>query len=102
MKKFTTIFMTFIIMLMVVLTGCAGFKINKVDYYNEVVAKVGNENITRFDLINAYNNYGYTNYVTQRGLSEKEALRNTMDSLVERKLVVNYAKDNAKYDLSEY
>ena len=102
MKKFTTIFMTFIIMLMVVLTGCSTFRINKVEYYNEVLAKVGSENITRFDLVNAYNNYGYTNFVTQSGQSEKKALRSTMDSLIERKLVVNYAKENDKYDLSKY
>lgn len=90
-------------MLMVVLTGCSTFSIDKVKYYNEVVAKVGNENITRFDLINAYNNYGYTNYVTQFGKSEKEALLETMDLLVQRKLTVKYAKDNPdKYSLSEY
>ena len=89
-------------MLMVALTGCAGFSINKVDYYNEIVAKVGDQNITRFDLINAYNSYGYTNYVTQAGQSKKKAMRSTLDSIVERRMLVNYAKDNAKYDLTEY
>ena len=103
MKKFTTICMAFIIMLMLVLTGCSGFTINKVDYYNEVVAKVGEQNITRFDLINAYNNYGYNTFVTQQGQSEKEALRSTVDLLVERKMLVQYAKDNqSKYALTEY
>lgn len=103
MKKFTTIFMTLIIMLMVVLTGCSTFSIDKVKYYNEVVAKVGNENITRFELINAYNNYGYTNYVTTMGYTEKEALLETMDLLIQRKLTVKYAKDNqSKYALSQY
>ena len=72
MKKFTTIFMTFIVMLMVVLTGCSTFRIDKVKYYNEVLAKVGNDTITRFELIEAYNNYGYTNYVTQNGQTEKK------------------------------
>ena len=103
MKKFTTICMAFIIMLMMVLTGCAGFTINKVDYYNEIVAKVGEQNITRFDLINAYNSYGYTNFVTQQGQTEKEALRSTIDLLIERKMLVQYAKENQdKYKLSEY
>jgi len=102
MKRISTIFMAFILMLMVVLTGCSTFSINKVDYYNEVLAKVGSEKITRFDLVSAYNNYGYTNYVTQAGQSEKEALTSTMDTLVKRKLVVQYAKDNDKYDLTEY
>lgn len=103
MKKFTTIFMTLVIMLVVVLTGCAGFSIDKVKYYNEVLAKIGDENITRFELIEAYNNYGYTNYVTQEGKTEKEALIKTMNSLIERKLIVKHAKANtAKYTLSEY
>ncbi len=103
MKKFTTIFMAFILMLMVVLTGCSTFSIDKVKYYNEVLAKVGNDNITRFDLVNAYNNYGYTTYVTQGGQDEKEALLSTMDVLVQRKLLVKYAQDNPeKYTLSQY
>ena len=50
-------------MLVVVLTGCSTFRVDKVKYYNEVLAKVGNDNITRFDLLSAYNNYGYTNFV---------------------------------------
>lgn len=90
-------------MLMVVLTGCSTFRIDKVKYYNEVLAKVGDDTITRFELIEAYNNYGYTNYVTQNGQSEKEALISTMDVLVQRKLIVKYAKDNpTKYSLSQY
>lgn len=90
-------------MFVVMLTGCAGFSINKVDYYNEVLAKVGNDNITRFDLINAYNSYGYQTYVTQQGQSETEALLSTMDMLVQRKLTFKYALDNPdKYELSEY
>ena len=90
-------------MLMVVLTGCSTFSIDKVKYYNEVLAKVGNDNITRFDLVNAYNNYGYTNYVTQGGQTESQALLSTMDVLVQRKMLVNYAKENQdKYSLSQY
>ena len=103
MKKFTTILMTCLIMLVVVLTGCSTFSINKVKYYNEILAKVGEENITRFDLITAYNNYGYSNYVTQGGQTEKEALNSTMTTLVSRKLLVKHAMDNPdKYSLSEY
>ena len=94
--------MTCLIMLVVVLTGCSTFRVDKVKYYNEVLAKVGNDNITRFDLINAYNNYGYTNFVTQGGQSEEEALVSTMDSLVKRKLAYKYALDNEQYSLSEY
>lgn len=102
MKKVTTILMTCLIMLVVVLTGCASFKVDKVKYYNEVLAKVGSDNITRFDLINAYNNFGYSNYVTQGGQSEADALISTMKALVNRKLVYKHALDNSQYALSEY
>ena len=40
MKKITTILMTCLIMLVVVLSGCASFRIDKVKYYNEVLATV--------------------------------------------------------------
>ena len=103
MKKFTTILMTCLIMLVVVLTGCSTFRVDKVQYYNEVLAKVGEDKITRFDLINAYNSYGYNTYVSQSGQTVKEALTSTMETLVQRKLVVKYAKDNLdKYLLSQY
>lgn len=95
--------MTCLMMLVVVLTGCSAFKVDKVKYYNEILAKVGNDNITRLELINAYNSYGYQTYVTQQGKSEKEALLSTMDLLVQRKLVVKHAMDNSdKYALSNY
>lgn len=103
MKKFTTIVMTCLIMLVAVLTGCSTFKVDKVKYYNEVLAKVGDECITRFELINAYNSYGYNTYVTQQGQSEKEALLSTMDLLVQRELTAKYAQDNPnKYTLTAY
>lgn len=103
MKKFTTILMTCLIMLVVVLTGCSTFSVDKVKYYNEVLAKVGDENITRFDLVTAYNSYGYDTYVTQQGQNEKDALVSTMNLLVQRKLMVKYAEDNLdKYRLSAY
>ncbi len=103
MKKFTTIVMTCLIMLVAVLTGCSTFKVDKVKYYNEVLAKVGDECITRFDLVNAYNGYGYNTYVTQQGQTEKEALLSTMNLLVQRELTEKYALDNPnKYSLTAY
>ena len=103
MKKFTTIVMTCLIMLVAVLTGCSTFKIDKVKYYNEVLAKVGDECITRFDLVNAYSSYGYNTYVTQQGQTEKEALVSTMNLLIQRELTAKYAQDNPnKYTLTAY
>ena len=92
MKKFTTIVMTCLIMLVAVLTGCSTFKVDKVKYYNEVLAKVGDECITRFDLVNAYSSYGYNTYVTQQGQTEKEALISTTTSIIKQviNIVVNF------------
>lgn len=89
-------------MLMVVLTGCSTFTIDKVSYYNEIVARVGEQNITRFELVNAYNNYGYSTYVTQQGQTEKEALNSTMELLAKRKILLQYAKENIEtYQLTK-
>ena len=76
------------------LAGCATFSIDRVKYYNEVVATVGEKNITRADLLSAYNNYGYTYFVSQSNQSEDEAMNNTLDILIDRELLYQYALDN--------
>lgn len=102
MKKFSTICLAFIVMIMVVLTGCSTFSVDKVSYYNEIVAKVGEQNITRFELVNAYNNYGYSTYVTQQGQTEKEALNSTLELLAKRKIIAQYAVENiSTYQLTK-
>ena len=75
------------------LTGCATFSINKVKYYNEVLATVGEEEITRFELLTAYNSYGNSYYVQQMGQTETEALASTLDLLIDRELMYQYAVD---------
>ena len=76
------------------LAGCATFSIDRVKYYNEVVATVGEKNITRADLLSAYNNYGYTYFVSQSNQSEDEAMNSTLDILIDRELLYQYALDN--------
>ena len=76
------------------LAGCATFSINKVKYYNEVLATVDETKITRFDLLSAYNSYGNSYYVQQLGQSEEEALKSTLDLLIDRELMYQYALDN--------
>lgn len=85
------------------LAGCATFSINKVKYYNETVATVGDTHITRYDLLSAYNSYGSTYYVQQQGQSESEAMASTLDLLVDRELMYQYAVENkATYGLTPY
>ena len=107
MKKFTILVFCFLMIVSCCLTGCSTFSIDYVKFYNETVATVNNEKIIRYDLINAYNNYGYQYYVTQQGQSEKEAMNTTLDTIVNRKLLADYAKNYKKdnesiYALTEY
>ena len=83
------------------LTGCAGFSIYTVRYYNEVVATVGETEITRFELLNAYSSYGQTYYVEQMGLEPIEALSNTLDLLIDREILYQYALSEEKYALTD-
>lgn len=102
-KKFSALILCCLMIITCSLAGCAGFTIDKVKYYNEVVAKVGDTNITRYDLVSAYNNYGSTYYVQQQGQSESEAMANTLDLLVDRELLYQYATEHMEtYALTEY
>ena len=94
MKKFTTLFICLLMIFTCAMTGCASFSIDKVKYYNEVLAKVGDEHITRYDLLSAYNNYGKSYYSTQLGQSDEEALQSTLDLLIDREVMYQYAVEN--------
>lgn len=103
MKKFSAIFICLLMIITCGLAGCASFSIDKVKYYNEVLATVGEKNITRFQLLNAYNSYGQSYYVQQMGQSEEQALSSTLDLLIDRELLYQYALDNnSTYKPSAY
>lgn len=104
MKKFgALIICLFMILTCSMLGGCAGFKIDEVKYYNSILATVGEKNITRYDLLTAYNNYGYTYYVSQQGQNEQQALSSTLDLLIDREAMYQYALDNeATYKPTSY
>lgn len=88
MKKFTAIIICLLMVFACNLAGCATFSIDKEKYYNEVLAKVGNTNITRFDLLNAYNSYGKTYFGSD---DETSALNETLNMLIERESLYQYA-----------
>lgn len=83
------------------LTGCSTFSVNLVKYYNETVATVGEKNISRYELITAYNNYG-KQYYTNNNQSTEDALYSTLDLLIQRETLYQYALSNSKYTLSAY
>ena len=95
MKKFGAL----IICLLMILTcsflgGCAGFNVNEIKYYNEVVATVGNTSITRHQLLTAYNSYGQNYYVSNMQQEADQALESTLDTLIDREALYQYALDN--------
>lgn len=102
MKKFSAFILCFLFLITCGLAGCAGFSVNKVKYYNEVVATVGNTNITRYDLLSAYNSYGNNYYVNQLGKSEEEAFAETLNILMDRESLYQYAHGKAEYKPTAY
>ncbi|MBR2969490.1 MAG: hypothetical protein IKC49_00345 [Clostridia bacterium] len=103
MKKFTTLLICLLMFVTCGLAGCAGFTINKVKYYNEVLAVVGETEITRHELLVAYNSYGQNYFVSQGNQTEKDALNSTLDLLIDRESLYQYARANdATYRPSEY
>ena len=93
-KKFSALLICLLMLITCSFAGCATFSVNKVKYYNEVLATVDETKITRFDLLSAYNSYGNSYFVQQQGQSEQEALNSTLDLLIDRELMYQYAKDN--------
>ncbi len=89
MKKFSAIIICLLMFLTCTLTGCAGFSVNRVKYFNDVVATVGTTKITRFELLNAYNSN--SSYYSQNGKSEKEAMNEVLDLLIDREALYQYA-----------
>lgn len=103
MKKFSALFICLLMFITCGLAGCAGFSINKEKYYNEVLASVGDSHITRYDLLSAYSSYGQSYFVSQQGQSEEEALKSTLDLLIDRESLYQYALDNnSKYKPTPY
>ena len=98
MKKKVFSLVLCLVMCASVLAGCNLFGRDLETYYNTVVAQINyqysigaenysyTEDITKHDLINAYNSYGY-NY-TQNGYSQEEAVEMTLDTLINRSLMI--------------
>lgn len=102
MKKFTVLLLCFLAIITCGLAGCATFSIDKVKFYNDVVAKLGDKNFTRFELMEAYESYGYQLYVSQKGQSEEQALQSTLDYLVDSEALYLSIKDDNTYKPTAY
>ena len=98
-KKLLTIACCFTLC-MVVLTGCSWLKIDNYKYYNAVVASVGDKDFTKRDLMNAYNGYGYQ-YYQNFGQSMEDAINSTINSMIDRYLLLEEIKANPDYQLTD-
>lgn len=93
-----------------VFAGCSFIQTNTSKYYNTIVAKVGDVEITKYELLSNYNNYGY-DYVENSGYTVEEAINTVLDQIINREVLNMYITENyqdlfgvselQKYELSE-
>ncbi len=74
------------------LSACSLVTINNTKYLKQVVASVDEIKITMEDLVLGYNSFGY-NYVKQNSYSEEQAVKQTLEDLINRELILKKAKE---------
>ena len=91
------------------LTGCGLVTRNDKNYYEAVVATITygdgtKDDITKRELITAYNSYGY-NYVQNYGYTKKKAVETTLNTVIDnyltRRAVVDYYKQKDEVLLND-
>lgn len=98
-KALYTLVIALIMMVNVLFTGCNLLVTDNTKYYEQVVATVGDYEITKFDLLNAYDSYA-NNYI-QNGATVEQALNATLEALINREVLYKYAEE--KYgDLEDW
>ena len=107
MKKKLFSLVLCLLMCMTVLTGCNLFGTDLETYYNTVVATINysyelngetieeSENVTKRELITAYKSYGQ-DYVNNYGYTQQEAIETTLDTILNRKLMIKDVEVDAK------
>ncbi|MBQ7307947.1 MAG: SurA N-terminal domain-containing protein [Clostridia bacterium] len=93
-----------------VFAGCSFIKTDTTKYYNTIVAKVGDSEITKYELLSNYNSYGY-DYVQSSGYTVEEAVETVLNQLINREVLAKYLSENyleifgepelKKYEISE-
>ena len=96
-KKITLLVLCLMMSFAFLLAGCDLFPRNQTEYLNRTVAtleyKDGTvDKITTKHFINAYNSYGYS--LVQNGTEVEDALEQTMQVLINRRVMLNEAKKN--------
>lgn len=98
-KKILSLLLVFM-MCISTLAGCSLWGRNEESYFEATVATITYENgdvekISKRELITAFNSYGY-NYVQNYGMGMEEAVKTTLESIIEKYLTVRDVKDTYK------
>ncbi len=97
-KKLFSILLCFMLSIGV-LTGCDTFKKDNQAYLSQVVARAGDVVITKEEFANGFYNYG--NQLMQEGGTRKEAVKQTIEMLINRELLVNHIKTLAAKEVAK-
>lgn len=98
-KKVLTTICTLVLCL-VCLTGCSWLEINKGKYYDQIVVTIGDKmEFTKKDLVEAFSTYGYQ-YYQQYGYSMEESINQTISSMIDRELLMDYVVNEAKISIT--
>lgn len=92
MKKKVFSLLITLCMCLSLLAGCNLFTINTGKYYSQTVASVGGHTFTMEQLLDAIDIYG-SNY-TDNGQSYEDAVKSSLDDMIEKTLLVDYIKEN--------
>ena len=99
MKRLFSLLVLILFASISVLSGCDLISLNEAKYYSTVVVTVGDTEFTKEDLTSRFNTVG-SDYIDQ-GYSIEEAMQYTIDSLVNRELLLQKAHQ-VLGDLSQY
>lgn len=81
------------------LVGCNLFTINSSKYYKQIVAVAGSHEFTMEQLLEAYDLYG-SNYINN-GNTYEQAVKSSLDDLINRTLLLDYIKENNLVTLTD-
>lgn len=92
MKKIlTALLLVLIVGCNIFLSACSLITINNTKYLAQTVAKVDDITISMEDLILGYNSFGYS-YIETYGQTPEEAVKQTLEDLIDRELLIKKAK----------
>lgn len=93
MKKIlTALLLILLVGCNLVLSACSLVTINNTKYLAQTVAKVDDIKISMEDLILGYNSFGYS-YIQNNGMTNEEAVKKTLEDLIDRELLFKKAKE---------